>query len=262
MNTALEPSPEILKLAHQLGVPPDRLDFLAAVGAEDLRALRKQIGEALFNADKHHFSKVVTMSKIVPGALAAKITEHALQPLIAARTAELLEPARAADMVVRLSDRYLADVSVAMDPARAPDVIAQLPAERVAMVGRELARRGEWVVMGGFVALVSDEALHAAVVGMTGEQLLRVGFVLEDLSRLDDIAQLLADDQLDQMLAAAIDCALWRELEELLSNLTGAGAARFAARYAAAEGVAVTAVEAAVTAGLLSQGSLTKLEAS
>lgn len=260
--SALGPSAEILKLAHQLGVPSSRLDFLAKVEPDELRALRGQIADALFNADKHHFSKVVAVSKIVPGALAAKITEHALSPLIAARTAELLEPARAVDMVGRLSDRYLADVSAAMDPARAPEVIAQIPPKQVAMVARELARRGEWVVMGGFVSLVSVAALRAAVAEMTGEQLLRVGFVLDDLSRLDGIAQMLSDEQLDEMLTAAIDHDLWHELDELLANLDGARSERLAARYASAGPSAVAAVEAAMAAGSLSQESLAKLEAS
>ena len=79
--SALDTDAEILKLAHQLGVPTSRLDFLAAVPPADLRALRGQIGEALFQADKHQFSKVVAVSKVVPTAIAAKITEHALSPL-------------------------------------------------------------------------------------------------------------------------------------------------------------------------------------
>ena len=52
-------------------------------------------------------------------------------------------------MVKRLSDRYLADVSAAMDPARSPEVLAAVPPERAAAVTVELARRGEWVVIGG-----------------------------------------------------------------------------------------------------------------
>src|SRR5664279_3722893 len=111
VSSARESSAEILKLGHQLGVPPSRLHFLADVDAGELRALRAQIGHAMFTADKHHFAKVAAVSKLVPVALAAKITEHALSPLIAARTAEVLEPARAVEMVVRLSDGYAADVS-------------------------------------------------------------------------------------------------------------------------------------------------------
>jgi hypothetical protein len=251
---------EIVKLAHQLGVPASRLDFLDPVAAQDLRALRGQIGEALFRADKHYFTKVVAVSKIVPAALAAKITEHALSPLVAARTAELLDPPRAVDMVGRLSERYLADVSAAMDPSRAPEVLSQIPPERVAAVGAELARRREWVVMGGFVSVVSPAALTAAVAVLTGEQLLRISFVLDDMSRLDGIAEVLTDEQLDEMIAAAIERDLWHEFDDLLANLDVGRVDRLASRYASADAATVNAFEAAAATGSLSKASLAKLE--
>jgi hypothetical protein len=252
-------TPEIRKLAHQLGVDPSRLQFLSDVPQADLRELRGLVGEYLFQADRHHFDKVVAVSKIVPTALAAKVTEHALPPLIAARTAELLEPTKAVDMVGRLSDRYLADVSAAMDPARAPEVIANIPPAQVAKVGAELARRGEWVVMGGFVSLVSDAALRSAVENLSGEQLLRVGYVLDDLSRLDDITDMLTDDQLDDMLGAAIAHDLWRELDGILIHLTGTQARRIAARYAEAPSPVVAAVDDAARSGALSETGLAAL---
>ena len=257
--SALDSEAEILKLSHQLGVPTSRLGFLDDVPPQDLRILRRQIGNALFAADQHHFGKVVAVSKVVPAALAARITEPALSPLLAARTAELLEPARAVDMVGRLSDRYLADVSAAMDPARAPEVIAQIPPRQVALVGAELARRDEWVVMGGFVSHVSLAALRAAVEQLSGEQLLRVGFVLDDLSRLAEIAPMLTDEQLDEMLAATVDGALWRELDELLANLHTDSAAHLAARFGAADEAIVSAFEAAVERGDLTASGLGKL---
>ena len=231
MSTA---AAEIRKLAHQLGVASADLDFLEKLAADDLRELRARIGDYLFEADRHHFSKVATVSRLVPNAVAAKVTEFALPPLIAARTAELLEPAKAADMVGRLSDRYLADVSAAMDPTRCPQVIAQIPPTSVAKVGAELARRKEWVVMGGFVSVVSGPALRASVAELHGEQLLHVGYVLDDLSRMDEIAQLLTDSQLDEMLCAAVAHELWDELDGVLSHLTGAQAQRIAGRCAAA----------------------------
>ncbi len=85
------------KLAHQLGVEPSRIDFLETVAAEDLRTLRRQIGDYLFEADKHHFGKVAMVSAWYRRAIAAKVTEFALPPLIAARTAELMDPHRAAE---------------------------------------------------------------------------------------------------------------------------------------------------------------------
>jgi hypothetical protein len=254
-----QPAAEVLKLAHQLGVAPEQLHFLAEVPADQLRTLRQQIGDTLFDADKHHFTRVVAASKMVPSAVAAKITEHALPPLVAARTAELLDPVRAMDIVARLSDRYLADVSAAMDPYRAPEVVAGIPPATVAAVGTELARRGEWVVMGSFVSLVSHEALHATSRSLTGEQLLRVGYVLDDLSRMDEIAEVLSDRQLDELLAAAVRLELWPQLDEILAHLGTAGAQRLAGRLSAAPEEVRAAVLAAAASGLLRAESRTGL---
>ena len=242
MSTA---AAEVRKLAHQLGVEPSRIDFLETVAAEDLRTLRRQIGDYLFEADKHHFGKVAMVSRLVPAPIAARVTEFALPPLIAARTAELMDPHRAAELVGRLSDSYLADVSAAMDPMRAPELIARIPPEHVSTVGAELARRGEWVVMGGFVAVVSGPALEAAVTDLTGEQLLRIGFVLDDLSRMDEIVAVLRKDQLDGMLEAAVELQLWAELDGVLTGLTSPQAVRIAGRYRAAPAATRSDIDAA-----------------
>jgi hypothetical protein len=246
---------ELRKLAHALDVPPDRIDMLADVPAEDVRTLRTQVGEALFRADRHYFTRVAALSKAVPVAVAAKLTEVALPPLLAARTAELLEPARAAELVGRLPARYLADVSTHLDPARAPDVVAAIPPRRVAEVAAELARRREWIVIGAFVAQVTPEALAASVAEFDGEQLLRISFVLDDLSRLDGIAGSLTDAQLDEMLAAAADHELCTELGELLEHLEPERIDRLAARYEAAPEPVRTAIErAGVSIGISSAG--------
>ncbi len=88
--------------------------------------------------------------------------------------------------------------------------------------------------MGGFVAVVSGPALEAAVTDLTGEQLLRIGFVLDDLSRMDEIVAVLREDQLDGMLEAAVEPQLWAELDGVLTGLTGPQAVRIAGRYRAA----------------------------
>jgi hypothetical protein len=252
MNTRT--APELVKLGHVLGVAPEQLAAfggLADVPADELRILRRQIGEALFRADKQHFVKVAALSKAVPTAVAAKLTEHALPPLLAARTAELLDPQRACDLVKRLPDSYVADVAAAMDPARSPEVIAGIPAERVARVAAELARRGEWVVIGGFVAQVSHDGLVASVRTLDGEQLLRISFVLDELSRLDEIAAALTDAQLDQLLAAAVDLELWAELAALLANVGAPALERLRLRLAAAPGRVADPIRRAAADGEL-----------
>ena len=253
-NTAAE----LEKLAHQTGVLPDDLEFLAALPAKDLRTLRGQIGEALFQADRHYFVKVAALSKSIPTAIAAKVTEFALPPLIAARTAELLEPAKAVDLVARISGSYLARVAAAMDPARSPHVIEKMPPEKIALVGRELATKEAWVVIGGFVSYVTTSGLRASVGEFNGEQLLRIGFVLDDTSRLREIAPMLTDRQVDELLQAAVDQGLWRELDELVGNIDDVQAARLASRLATLEPV-LAAVRSAATDGALTATTAAKL---
>ncbi|PZS34125.1 MAG: hypothetical protein DLM58_06355 [Pseudonocardiales bacterium] len=252
---------QIQKLAHALGVEPVRLAGLAGLPADDVRTLRSQIADALFEADKPRFVRMAALSKAVPGALAAKLTEFAMPPLLAARTAELIEPHRAVDLVRHLSDGYLADVSAAMDASRAAEVVAAIPAPRIATIGAELARRQEWVVIGGFVAQVSAPALAAAVRVFDGEQLLRIGFVLDDKNRLDDVSRLVTDVQIDAMLVAAADHGLWTELDDLLAHLSSERAGRMRTRFAAAADDVVAAIRGAAAGGALSMQSLAKLTA-
>ncbi len=260
-SRAPESTGELRKLAHALDVPTERLEMVAAVPAEDLRTLRMQVSDALFQADKHYFIRVAALSKAVPGAVAAKLTEAVLPPLIAARTAELLEPHRAAELVGRISEEYLAEVALRMDATRAPQVIEAIPPERVGAVAAELARREEWVVIGGFVAQVSSAALAASVARFTGEQLLRIGLVLDDVSRMDEIGELLTEAQIDAMLAAAAKLDLWEELTEVVAHLQPPRLARLAARYAAAEPAIRPAFDAAVERGDLDSDVLKRLAA-
>lgn len=239
-------SPEVQRLAHSLGVPPERLASLESVHHEDVRLLHAQVVEYLFRADRAAFLRVASLSKSVPVAVAAKLAEAALPPLLAARAAELIDSRKAADLVGRLSDQYVADVATAMEPSRAPDLIRQMPAAHVASVAAELARREAWVVIGGFVAQVSSEALAACVALFDGAALLRVGYVLDGKGRLDEIATMISDVQLDGMYAAAVGEQLWVELADLVSHLSEPRRERMRARLAAAPEAVRTAVGAEV----------------
>jgi hypothetical protein len=199
------------------------------------------------------------LSKAVPGAVAAKLTEAVMPPLIAARTAELLDPHRAADMVGRLSEKYLAEVALRMDASRSPQVVEAIPPERVGAIARELARRGEWVVIGGFVAQVTSRALAASVAEYDGEQLLRIAFVLDDVGRMDEIGDLLTEEQIDELLAAAAAEQLWAELEELVAHLSPERVSRLATRYAVAPARVRSAFDAAAERGDLSSTTLAQL---
>ena len=250
---------ELQKLAHGLDVPVGRLEMLAGLDPADVRELRLQVSDALFEAGRVAFERVAALSKAIPGSVAAKLTQAVLPPLIAARVAEVLDPDRAADMVGRLSESYVAEVAMRMDATRAPHVVDAIPPERIGATARLLAQREEWVVIGGFVSAVSPAALAASVAEFSGEQLLRIGFVLDDVSRFDEIGDLLTDTQLDELLAAAATSSLWAELAELVSHLTGPRRERLAKRYAAAPATVRSAFDTAAGAGDLPAETLAAL---
>jgi hypothetical protein len=163
------------------------------------------------------------------------------------------------ELVGRLSQGYLADVAAAMDAGRAATVVQSMPPAVVAGVGTELARRAEWAVLGGFVAHVSEPALRASVAELTGEQLLRIGFMLEDLGRLDLIGAMLTDAQVDAMLVAAAEHGLWRELDELVANLSAQRGTRFAERLASLPAELTEKFRGAHDAGKLSDAAFAAL---
>lgn len=147
-----------------------------------------------------------------------------------------------------------------MDPTRSPHIISRIPPDKVALVARELARQGEWVVIGGFVSTVSDVGLRASIEVFTGEQLLRIGFVLDDTARLSEVAEMLTDGQLDELLVAAAEHELWPELDEFVSNLAEDEGRRLGERLRHGPERARAAVAAAAAAGKLRSASAAQLD--
>lgn len=203
MSPAATGRAELVKLARQLDVPPERLAGLEGVPAASLQRLREQIADALFEADRGHFERVLAAAKLVPASLAARLTERALGPLLGARVATLLDAGHAADIASRLSPGFLADLAVRLDPRHAGEQIGQLPTDIVLGVAEELARRREHVAMAGFVGHLSDDALFATLAVIDDDALLGIGFLMEDTQRLRAIVGLLSDERVVDLIAFA-----------------------------------------------------------
>ena len=117
-------------------------------------------------------------------------------------------------------------------------------------------------MIGGFVAVVTHDALRASIAQFTGEQLLHIGFVLEDSSRMDEVTDLLTDAQVQQMLVAAYDRGMWAELDEVLSYLGSPQAKRIASLFAGTPDGARAAADAALADGRFGAASYAKLTGS
>jgi len=210
---------EVIKLARLLRREPGQLSYLERLPAEDVRALREQVTDLLFEAHDGTLQRLATSSRLLPVGVNAMISQHAFGPMLSARISGLLGPDRAVEIAAKLPSEFLADIAVELDPRRASDVIARMPAERVAEVTRELNRRDEYVTMGRFVGHLSGEALRASVAATDDAMLLRTAFVLEERERLDDLAELVGEDRIVGLAKVAEREQLWPEALDLLMSL-------------------------------------------
>lgn len=220
MSEQLQHRAETLKLARLLGVEVEALPDLAGVPAADLAVLRERMTDRLFDESARILGHAGLATRLVPSVLVAAIAQKAFSPLLAARTATAIDPAKAVDVARRLDPAFLADVSVELDPRRVAAIIAEVPESLSVPVARELARRGEHVTMGRFLAFVPDSALVASMAALDDETLLRTAFVLEHKHRLDHTLGLLPPGRLRALLGCAHELGLWPEAVDLVGHLS------------------------------------------
>ena len=210
---------EIEKLARVLHVEPERLDALEGCPPEAVRALRHATSDTLFEDGRRHFLRAAAAAKLIPAALAAKLAQHALGPLLSARVAGLIDTSQAHDLARRLPPEFLADIAVELDTRHAGDVLVGLPPGLISETAAVLEARGEYVAMGMFVGHLDPATLTETVDALSDDAVLRVGFLLEAPERLDGIIGELPDERLAAILLLASEDERWEELLGLSAYL-------------------------------------------
>jgi hypothetical protein len=233
VTSALKTRAEVEKLARLLHRDPADLAFLEDAAPADVRALREQVTDTLFDDDAAVLERAAAASRRLPNPVVATIAQRAFGPLLSARIASRLEPQRAVELAGRLPDEFLADVAVELDPRRVSAIVAGIPREQIVRIGLVLARRGEHVAMGRFVGLLPQRSVTAVVDALSDADLLRIAFVSEDQEHIEAVIADLPDHRLAGMLGAADADGLWPEALSLAAELGNDRIARLAALAAA-----------------------------
>ncbi|HSX69256.1 hypothetical protein [Nocardioides sp.] len=187
---------EITRLASLLGCSEDALEMLAEQPAGVLKELRDRLTDRLFDANRDILLGLARTTKIVPGAVAAKIATAAFPPQLAARVAGVMETDAAVSLASRVPVTFLADLAPKLDPRRVTSILHQLPPQLLVDAGELLGERGEYIAMADFVAVLPLEQIGRTLGVLSDEALIRTGQVIEDPARLAAILELITAERL------------------------------------------------------------------
>ena len=203
--TALTSALEITKLAHEMHVDEAELAFLATTSPDDLRDLRGIVSHAMFSRHESRVKGLAAVSKKLPAAVTAKITEIAMGPMLSARVAAVMDPADAAKLAGHLKPQFLAELSVHLDPSRVEGIIAKLDSALVVEVGRRLLAEGHLLTLARFTGVVRPETSLEVVDGASGAEILQLALFIDEPSVVDPILAGLSDETVAEIAAATAE---------------------------------------------------------
>lgn len=227
--TTLAARAEVIKLARELSVDPERLDFLREADAEDLRRFRGRLAEELDAPHRPMFRKLAAASKLLPNQITVKIAMKYFGPMLCGMVASELTADRAASLMNHIPVEFLADATQYVDPSAAEPIIQGLATEKMVPTMKELLRRKEYVTLARFLGAVTDEQLLSVVpLVETGEDLLMTGFYAEVTDRFETVVSELPEERIKSIVRAAVDLDRFAEALTLMQHLTEDTRARVA----------------------------------
>lgn len=203
--TALTSALEITKLAHEMHVDESELAFLATRSPDDIRDLRGIVSHAMFSRHESRVKGLAAVSKKLPAAVTAKITEIAMGPMLSARVAAVMDPADAAKLAGHLKPEFLAELSVHLDPSRVEGIIAKLDSALVVEVGRRLLAEGHLLTLARFTGVVRPETSLEVVDGASGAEILQLALFIDEPAVVDPILAGLSDETVAEIAAATAE---------------------------------------------------------
>jgi hypothetical protein len=193
---------ELTRLARVLGAAEAAVEFLAAREHLELRELESRVSAALFDEHRPAFQRLADASRLLPASLVAKVSELVFGPMLSARVAGLMPPARAVEVATQLRPRFLADVCMQLDPRSAAELLALIPAPIVVGVAKLLLERGEFMTMGRFVDDLPDAAIRAVIRDVSDDAaLVRIAGFVERRERLIELVEMIPPERLPRVVA-------------------------------------------------------------
>ncbi|MDO8329330.1 MAG: hypothetical protein Q7T36_02535 [Fluviicoccus sp.] len=216
----LDTRAELIKLSRLTQVTEADLAFLEDVPLASLVKVRELATERVFSDGRKLFQNLASASKLMPNSLTAMIAEKAFGPLLCARVAGEMPYQRAVDLSLKMSIPFLAEVTIQIDPKRVSDIIRNLPVNHLKAVAKELIRRGEYLVLGGFVNYMQENQMRAIIGDISEKDLLHIGFFMDGKHQISEIIRMLPENRLRKLVGEMQNHReLWPEALALMVHM-------------------------------------------
>ncbi|OBA87536.1 hypothetical protein A5642_19275 [Mycolicibacterium mucogenicum] len=194
-------------LAALLQTDAANLASLERLGADDLKALRGALSDALFDEQAEAFARVGKLAPLVPNALVVTVAHRAVPPEVAGRVGGAVGLAhgdRAIGVLSGLKPAYLADAAPYVDPRVIPHFAPRLPAKLLIPAARELLRRRDYLTASRFVEFATDELIVAFERAIDDDEgIILTGVLVSDTNVMNDIMRAAGPDRSLRMARAA-----------------------------------------------------------
>ncbi|RUP31490.1 MAG: hypothetical protein EKK51_14025 [Mycolicibacterium sp.] len=194
-------------LAALLQTDAANLASLERLGADDLKALRGALSDALFDEQAEAFARVGKLAPLVPNALVVTVAHRAVPPEVAGRVGGAVGLARgdrAIGVLSGLKPTYLADAAPYVDPRVIPHFAPRLPTKLLIPAAKELLRRRDYLTASRFVEFATDELIVAFERAIDDDEgIILTGVLVSDTNVMNDIMRAAGPDRSLRMARAA-----------------------------------------------------------
>jgi hypothetical protein len=218
---SLAETAEVERTARLLRCQPGDLRFLSRFSADEVRALRLAVAEALHVDHRGTYSRLGAASRLLPLRVTVPLARRILPARVSAGVVASMPPEQAADMAARMPADYVADVATHLSPVPAAPVLTRLPVQVVVDAAAVLRAREDYATMAEVVAALSTEQVLAVVDTIDEpDVLVEVALRVTDEEALLRLTGVLPEERLQAMVRwASRRVRLWQEVIGLLGRV-------------------------------------------
>ena len=188
---------ELRRLAQTLNVTEKQLAYLDKINATGLQNIRRGFQNALLDEFESLFQKLAGAGKLSPDSVSALLCKKVFGPAITANLSYYTPIDKIAGMCKHFDGEFMADVTREQIPERVAPMLKDMPVDLMAEVTRQLAKAGDFHIMGAMTDFLPEDKLVALMKEVpTAEANLRVSSFAQ---RKDRIAALVKNLPLDVM---------------------------------------------------------------